>query len=58
MSKPIPNEEVVVWFSVHNMIPEKRKELDILINKFKSSEYEELELTEELFNVESMFPFE
>ena len=42
----------------YNMIPEKRKELDILINKFKSSEYEELVITEELFNVESMFPFE
>ena len=23
MSKPIPNDEVVVWFSVHNMIPER-----------------------------------
>jgi hypothetical protein len=23
MSKPIPNDEVIVWFSVNNMIPEK-----------------------------------
>jgi hypothetical protein len=42
----------------NNLIVEKREIFEKLIDEFKSSNYEELVLTKEKFNVRGMFPFE